>query len=70
MSSTYRFLCLAHDPAIEIYDPRTRHWIDVDTVRLVTAARAVEVTGAVLEPFTRRGWDADTFGRLRHYLGE
>lgn len=113
MSSTYRFLCLAHDPAIdvagrletqsrdeavglaerrdsaeelaehrgcrllvgrfsyplvEIYDPRTRHWLDADIARLLIAARAAGVTEAILEPFTRRGWDADTLARLRHYL--
>lgn len=117
MSSAYRFLCLAHDPAIEIerletqsrdeavglaerlrggddsgelsehrgcrllvgrfsyplveiYDLRSRHWIDVETVRLVIAGRAAGVAEAILEPFTRRGWDADTLHRLRHYLEE
>lgn len=113
MSSTYRFLCLAHDPVIEVggraetqslneavglaerratapelvehrgcrllvgrfsaalvevYDPKTRHWLDIDTFHLLVAGRAAGVTEAILEPFTRRGWDADTITRLRPYL--
>lgn len=113
MSSTYRFLCLAHDPAIEIgdrletqhrdeamslaeqrdhpvgfgdhqgcrllvgrfsyplvevYDPKTRHWIDTDTIHLLTAARTAGVPETVLHPFDRHGWDVDTINRLRFYL--
>ena len=118
MSSTYRFLCLAHDPAIlvgdrletqsrdeavgmlqrrrqgddvagaftehhgckiligrfsyplvELFNSDTGgYWIGIDEIRLLAAARAAGVSEAVLEPFTRRGWDAETLHRIRHYL--
>lgn len=111
MSSAYRFLCLAHDPAIEVgesiqlrdvavglaerrddapelaehrgcrllvgrysyplvelYDPRTRQWVDIDVIRLLIAARAAGVADAALTPFARRGWDTDTLARLSPHL--
>lgn len=113
MSSTFRFLCLSHHPAItidawetqtrdeavglaerratadplvahrdcllavgrysyplvEVYNPKTRRWLDADVLRLLVAACDAGVSMEMLAPFFSRGWDMQFLDPLRVHLG-
>lgn len=112
MSSTYRVLCLAHDPAItidgwesqspdevvgllerrdtaeqlaqhrgcplavgrysypliQVYNPKTRQWADVEVLRLIIAAHDADLRPDLLAQLFRRGWDMAFLEPLRAEL--